>query len=929
MKHKKVDMSRFGVNAAFLGGVLLTALLLTALLLSAIVSFGQVARQAQAQSIEVEIDPPPDPTPTPTPIEVEIDLPSDPTPTPTPTIISCPPGFTSVGTTTLPGNIIVHQCVMTEIEIVEADKPEDYAALEALYNATDGANWTNNTDWLSDKPLDEWYGISTIQGGNYAGRVSFVNLEENNLRGTIPAAIGDLSRAIFIDLSRNQLTGGIPKELSKITDLNRLHLFDNQLTGNIPPEFRNLKVIHFLYLQNNRLSGTLSTELTKIPPQSHLHLDVRNNAGICAPPDASFQAWLRSIGSYDGLTCARKPLRGPAYLSGILIELHDDEDGDHDEDEDGDHDEDEHGDHDEDEHGDHDEDEHGDHDEDEHGDHDEDEHDEEDEHDDHEFGVLLTWTPGSNPYWVKQTVMRREVGARAAQWTTFDVAASESEYTDESAQPCKRYIYRVRGVDSYGGGVSSNSVELSVPADECLPGVPQNLTLTAGNRWIVVRWDAPEYGGTPPFNGYSISFREAEYSIAEGPGEFTTLWHDDLSINAITIDYRLTNNKRYEVYVAAVNNRYGDMWTGTAAGPEKVRIPPNLGSTLPPYPERQPSEPRNLALAAGDGEITVSWDAPSRLRNSRARYLVEYRKAGAGRWIEEGLESSPATIKYLERGRTYEVRVTVFDTYGDATAGPERVTTLGGDGPDAMRPPTAPRGLQLTPGDGQISVSWRVPSDIGESDDWLGYVVEVRERGESEWFDWGFYESTSAIIDDLENGTTYEVRVIAFNLWDETATRPKTATPNKEQDPGPQPPSSSNNEGGKGNIGGQGGPDEQDEKEEEEQHEQDEEEPEGRVPGAPTNLRAVQSGEWIDVSWSEPSDRGEPGLHGYELQYRARNSQGWLSWITVETIRTSSRGRVFDDTPFLEYQYKVRALNGAGKSSLSATVSVAVTDPVP
>ena len=34
----------------------------------------------------------------------------------------------------------------------------DPAALAALYEATDGPNWRNNTNWLTDAPLDEWYG---------------------------------------------------------------------------------------------------------------------------------------------------------------------------------------------------------------------------------------------------------------------------------------------------------------------------------------------------------------------------------------------------------------------------------------------------------------------------------------------------------------------------------------------------------------------------------------------------------------------------------------------------------------------------------------------------------------------------------------------------------------------------------------------------
>ena len=54
----------------------------------------------------------------------------------------------------------------------------DRAALVALYEATDGPNWTNNAKWLSEAPLGEWYGITT----DSIGRVIELDLQENELR---------------------------------------------------------------------------------------------------------------------------------------------------------------------------------------------------------------------------------------------------------------------------------------------------------------------------------------------------------------------------------------------------------------------------------------------------------------------------------------------------------------------------------------------------------------------------------------------------------------------------------------------------------------------------------------------------------------------------------------------------------------------------
>ena len=35
----------------------------------------------------------------------------------------------------------------------------DRTTLVALYNATDGPNWTNNENWLSDAPTGERHGV--------------------------------------------------------------------------------------------------------------------------------------------------------------------------------------------------------------------------------------------------------------------------------------------------------------------------------------------------------------------------------------------------------------------------------------------------------------------------------------------------------------------------------------------------------------------------------------------------------------------------------------------------------------------------------------------------------------------------------------------------------------------------------------------------
>ena len=105
------------------------------------------------------------------------------------------------------------------------DLAADRAALVALYNATDGPNWINNRNWLSDKPLDQWYGV-TVQNG----RVTRLFLHENQLMGPIPSALGNLAKLESLQISSNRLTGTIPAELSNLANLEWLYLDSNQLT---------------------------------------------------------------------------------------------------------------------------------------------------------------------------------------------------------------------------------------------------------------------------------------------------------------------------------------------------------------------------------------------------------------------------------------------------------------------------------------------------------------------------------------------------------------------------------------------------------------------------------------------------------------------------------------------------------------------------
>jgi len=125
----------------------------------------------------------------------------------------------------------------------------DSLALIELFNATDGANWLDNTNWLTVNALETWFGV-TVE----AKRVTALQLPSNYLSGTVPLILGNLTKVLFLDLSGNALAGSIPPQLGNCTELLHLDLSHNQFTDTIPATFSGLSNLEFCAVDSNQLT---------------------------------------------------------------------------------------------------------------------------------------------------------------------------------------------------------------------------------------------------------------------------------------------------------------------------------------------------------------------------------------------------------------------------------------------------------------------------------------------------------------------------------------------------------------------------------------------------------------------------------------------------------------------------------------------------
>lgn len=195
----------------------------------------------------------------------------------------------------------------------------DRAALEALFDSTGGANWTHKTNWKTEAPLDQWYGVWSF------GRVTVLELPNNGLAGPVPNVLGDLAGVTklwlggnaltgpipttlgrlanleYLNLGGNELRGPIPTELGRLDNLKGLWLWGNRLTGPIPAELGILTNLEWLYLGGNGLTGPVPQALTRL---SNLRAFDISGTAACFPANAAFQTWLKGIEMSYGRTCA-------------------------------------------------------------------------------------------------------------------------------------------------------------------------------------------------------------------------------------------------------------------------------------------------------------------------------------------------------------------------------------------------------------------------------------------------------------------------------------------------------------------------------------------------------------------------------------------------------------------------------------------------
>ena len=399
------------------------------------------------------------------------------------------------------------------------------------------------------------------------------------------------------------------------------------------------------------------------------------------------------------------------------------------------------------------------------------------------------------------------------------------------------YQVQVRARSLAGDSIWSKSAR-GIPAAQ-LPDVPAKPTLTPGDRKLEVEWIAPSNNGAR-ITDYDVRYKP----ISSDPWNY----HSPLSVStdtSITIT-SLINGLGYAVEVRASNSVDTSDWSTAATGT------PGIPAAQPPD---VPAEP---TLILGNGQLGVRWIAPSSNGARITKYDVQYRRGNSGGFTKKDHKdaSLSTTIDSLANNQLYQVQVRARNSAGNSD------WSDSAEGTPKSEVPDAPGALKLISGNGELEVSWNVPSGNGARI--TGYDVQYKQ-GSGGWSNHDHADATlSTTITGLTNGQSYDVRVRATNSVGNSSWASAEGIPKPE------------------------------------------------VPDAPNAPELTPGNAQLVVKWTKPAENGADIIE-YKVRYR-RGSTNWTEKKHTDpplstTIDSLDNGHL--------YQVQVLARNSAGNSDWS------------
>jgi len=474
--------------------------------------------------------------------------------------------------------------------------------------------------------------------------------------------------------------------------------------------------------------------------------------------------------------------------------------------------------------------------------------------------VALTWAAPSSNAGSSITDYRVEYSSNGGgSWTVFnDGVSTTTSATVTGLVNGTSYTFRVAALNSQGTG-SYATFTAATPFS--VPGAPTTVTFTAGNSQATVSWTAPASNGGSAVTGYAI-----DYS-SDGGSNWTTA---SANTGTTSVSYTvtgLTGGVNYVFRVAARNAAGQGSWSATSGQATVYGVP---------------ATPDAPSVAPGNGQVSLSWTAPSNNGSAITGYAIQYSANSGGSWTtftsNTGNSLTTNTVTSLTNGTSYVFRVAARNAAGQGSFSSSSFASI------PFTTPGVPLSVTATAGNLQATVSWTAPANNGRAV--TDYAIQYSSNSGSSWttFADGVSSSTSSTVTGLTNGVGYIFRVAATNLAGTSSYSGATAAVTPRA-----------------------------------------------VPGPPTGIGRTALNTQVRLAWTSPTSDGGSAITSYAIQYSANSGGSWTTF-TSNTGTTSTTSLVTGLTNGTAYIFRVAARNVAGLgaySSESAEVTPHTTPGAP
>ena len=268
--------------------------------------------------------------------------------------------------------------------------------------------------------------------------------------------------------------------------------------------------------------------------------------------------------------------------------------------------------------------------------------------------VTLTWDDPQDDSITGYVILRRD---RAIHPTgtfvtiTGDTGSADTTYTDETVEPDKEYVYRIKAINEHGQvSEMSDWRRIDTPSIP-VPDKPTGLSAVVSYNTVTLTWDDPQ---DDSITGYVILRRDRAIHAV---GTFVTIAGDTGSADTAYTDDTVEPDREYVYRIKAINE-HGEV----SEMSDWVR---GFTPAAPPTDSPATGEPTISGTVRVGQTLTVDTsgiaDADG-LNNAVFAYQWLSDDADIG-----GATGSTYTLVDDDEGRTIKVRVTVTDDVGNET----------------------------------------------------------------------------------------------------------------------------------------------------------------------------------------------------------------------------------------------------------------------